>query len=58
MPHDQPLKTQKELAAAAKYQPDEDAPSENIADLNAMYDQINNLPADDPLRKNPPSAAA
>jgi cell division protein FtsI (penicillin-binding protein 3) len=51
VPHDQPLKTGKELAAAPKPQPDEDAPSENIADLNAMLDQINNLPADDPLRK-------
>ena len=51
VPHDQPLKTPKELAAAHAPQPDEDAPSENIADLNAMYDQINALPADDPLRK-------
>lgn len=51
VPHDQPLKTQKELAAAAKPKPDEDAPSENIADLNAMFDEINNLPADDPLRQ-------
>jgi len=49
VPHDQPLKTQKELAKAAK--PDEDAPSENIADLNAMFDQVNSLPADDPLRQ-------
>ena len=58
MPHDQPLKTQKELAAAAKSQPDEDAPSENIADLNAMFDQINNLPADDPLRKQASGSGA
>jgi len=51
VPHDQPLKTPKQmLASAPKPQPDEDAPSENIADLNAMFDQINNLPADDPLR--------
>ena len=51
VPHDQPLKTQKELAAVAKPQPDEDAPSENTGDLSAMFEQINNLPADDPLRK-------
>ncbi|HWG16897.1 MAG TPA: penicillin-binding protein [Acidobacteriaceae bacterium] len=51
VPHDQPLKTQKELAAAPKLKSDEDGPSENIADLNAMFDEINHLPADDPLRQ-------
>ena len=56
VPHDQPLKTQKQLAEAAKPQPGEDAPSDNIADLNAMYDQVNALPADDPLRKEAGSA--
>src|SRR5262249_44109944 len=42
---------QKELLAQAKpkAEPD-DAPSENGADLTAMFDQINNLPKDDPLR--------
>jgi cell division protein FtsI (penicillin-binding protein 3) len=39
---------------------DEDGPSENIGDLNAMFAAINNLPADDPLHKavsmTPPSA--
>jgi len=58
VPHDQPLKTQKQLAAAAKPQPDEDAPSENIADLNALYDQVNALPADDPLRKEASAAVS
>jgi cell division protein FtsI (penicillin-binding protein 3) len=28
----------------------DDAPSENVGDLSAMFDEINNLPADDPLR--------
>ena len=46
VPHDQPLKATKELVAAA---PD-DGPSENVGDLNVMFDAINNLPADDPLR--------
>jgi transpeptidase family protein len=57
VPHDQPLKTQKELASA-KPKPDEDAPSENIADLNAMFDQVNSLPADDPLRQAAANAGA
>lgn len=52
VPHDQPLKTPKELLASAQKpakDADEDAPSENIADLNAMFDEANHLPADDPL---------
>ncbi len=51
VPHDQPLKTKKEmLVAAAQKDGFEDAPSESPADLNAMFDDVNNLPADDPLR--------
>jgi len=49
VPHDQPLKTKKEMLVAQKDVVD-DAPSESTADLNAMFDDINNLPADDPLR--------
>ncbi|WP_353073741.1 penicillin-binding protein [Tunturiibacter gelidiferens] len=50
VPHDQPLKTKKELTVAAKTEEAGDAPSENTADLNAMFDDVNSLPADDPLR--------
>jgi cell division protein FtsI (penicillin-binding protein 3) len=49
VPHDQALKTPKEMVAAAVPTPS-DGPSENAGDLNAMFDEINNLPADDPLR--------
>jgi cell division protein FtsI (penicillin-binding protein 3) len=49
VPHDQPLKTKKEMMVAQKETP-EDGPSENVADLNAMFDDVNSLPADDPLR--------
>ncbi len=49
VPHDQPLKTKKDLLMAKKDVVD-DAPSESTADLNAMFDDVNNLPADDPLR--------
>jgi cell division protein FtsI (penicillin-binding protein 3) len=58
VPHDQPLKTQKELTVAAKAAEDGDAPSENTADLNAMFDDVNSLPADDPLRAPANAAAA
>jgi cell division protein FtsI (penicillin-binding protein 3) len=50
VPHDQPLKTSKQLIAAASEGMPDDAPSEHAGDLNAMFDEINNLPADDPLR--------
>jgi cell division protein FtsI (penicillin-binding protein 3) len=58
VPHDQPLKTPKQLLAAAapETMPD-DAPSEDVGDLNAMFDEINNLPADDPLRATVSGAA-
>jgi cell division protein FtsI (penicillin-binding protein 3) len=51
VPHDQPLKTPKELRATAapEAMPDDD-PGKNVADLSAMFDEINNLPVDDPLR--------
>jgi cell division protein FtsI (penicillin-binding protein 3) len=49
VPHDQPVKSPKQLLAAV---PEKmaDGPSENAGDLSAMFDEINNLPADDPLR--------
>jgi cell division protein FtsI (penicillin-binding protein 3) len=49
VPHDQPLKTQKEMMVAQKDATAEEAPSENTADLAAMFDDVNSLPADDPL---------
>jgi len=49
VPHDQPLKTKKEMMVAQK-DIAEDGPSEGVADLNAMFDDVNSLPADDPLR--------
>jgi cell division protein FtsI (penicillin-binding protein 3) len=57
VPHDQPLKTPKEMKELAKTVVHEDAPADNTADLSAMFDEINSLPADDPLRQ-PANAAA
>jgi cell division protein FtsI (penicillin-binding protein 3) len=56
VPHDQPLKTKKELLVAQKDVAD-DAPADSTADLNAMFDDVNSLPADDPLR-TPANAGA
>src|SRR6266851_2364809 len=55
VPHDQPLKTKKELLVAQKDVVD-DAPADSTADLTAMFDDVNSLPADDPLR-TPANAA-
>lgn len=49
VPHDQPLKTKKEMMEANK-EIAEESPIENGADLNQMFADINDLPADDPLR--------
>jgi cell division protein FtsI (penicillin-binding protein 3) len=57
VPHDQPLKTKQQMEQAKLEKPDEDGPSEDVGDLNAMFDQINSLPEDDPLRQ-PATAAA
>jgi cell division protein FtsI (penicillin-binding protein 3) len=48
VPHDQPLTTKKELIAQNEVV--DDSVEDNSADLNAMFDDVNDLPADDPLR--------
>jgi cell division protein FtsI (penicillin-binding protein 3) len=50
VPHDQPLKVEKP-GAAPKLEIAGDGPSEESGDLTAMYEEINSLPADDPLRQ-------
>src|SRR5665213_657667 len=57
VPHDMPLKTPKEMKELAKTDAHDDAPADSTADLNAMFEEINNLPPDDPLR-HPANAAA
>lgn len=57
VPHDQPLKTKKEMLAVASVKEHEDAPTDNAADLAAMFEEINSLPANDPLRQPANSAA-
>ena len=56
MPHDQPLKTRAEMQLLASAKEPDEGPNENGADLTAMFDEVNSLPADDPLRQ--PAAAA
>ena len=57
VPHDQPLKTKQQIEEAKRAPEEGDAPERSdVADLGSMFDEINSLPADDPLRK--PAAAA
>jgi cell division protein FtsI (penicillin-binding protein 3) len=55
VPHDQPLKTKAEQMQLAKNDEVDDSLSDNGANLDQMFADINNLPADDPLRA--PAAA-
>jgi cell division protein FtsI (penicillin-binding protein 3) len=57
VPHDQPLKTDKQMQEARNSVEPDDVPDEPGGDLNAMFDEVNSLPADDPLRQ-PQNAAA
>ncbi len=57
VPHDQPLKTDKQMQEARNSVEPDDVPDEQVGDLNAMFDEVNSLPADDPLRQ-PQNAAA
>ncbi len=50
VPHDEPLKSAPELAREAANAPKEGVPEQN-GDLEALFAEVNDLPADDPLRK-------
>ncbi len=50
VPHDQPLKTKKEMLASAQKDGFDETPQDNGADLDSLFSEVNNLPADDPLR--------
>jgi cell division protein FtsI (penicillin-binding protein 3) len=55
VPHDQPLKTkqqQMQQQIAARKDSLADGPSESGEDINALFSEVKNLPADDPLRKS------
>ncbi len=60
VPHDEPLKTAPELAKARKAVQVKEVDSEQVGDLNGLFAEVNDLPADDPLRapEHDPKAAA
>jgi cell division protein FtsI (penicillin-binding protein 3) len=57
VPHDQALKSAQQMKEAQNTVEPDDVPDQHLGDLNAMYDEVNSLPADDPLR-HPANAAA
>ena len=57
VPHDQPVKTPQQMLEAEKNAGADDVPDEQVGDLNALFDEVNSLPPDDPLRQ-PANAAA
>ena len=60
VPHDQPLKLIKPDPATANRQEiaQGDGPSEESGDLNALYEELNALPADDPLKQRTDASLA
>ena len=58
VPHDQPLKTTQQMLQAKANAPQEEVSDHDEQDLNAMYDAVNGLPNDDPLKQKDQGAAA
>jgi cell division protein FtsI (penicillin-binding protein 3) len=50
VPHDTNLAEPKDLAKAQTAPEMEEAPSDHLGDLDTLFAEVNNLPADDPLR--------
>lgn len=50
VPHDQPLKTTQQMAAVESHPVADDDPDQPAANLDSLFDEVNDLPADDPLR--------
>jgi cell division protein FtsI (penicillin-binding protein 3) len=55
VPHDEPLKSPAMLAKAEKTVGVDDVPEEHAENLDSLFAEVNNLPADDPLRSGQPA---
>ena len=56
VPHDEPLKSPDLIAKSQAPGPSEDdEPQPHVDDLDSLFAEVNNLPADDPLRSNQPA---
>lgn len=50
VPHDEDVKSTQEMAAIESSPSGDDEPADHIGDLDSLFDEVNHLPADDPLR--------
>ena len=50
VPHDQDVKSTQQMAAIENTHVVDDDPQQSDADLKSLFDEVNDLPADDPLR--------
>ncbi len=57
VPHDQELKPADQIAKSQDKEPVDDEPTEHIDNLDSLFAEVNNLPADDPLRASQSTAA-
>jgi cell division protein FtsI (penicillin-binding protein 3) len=55
VPHDEPLKSPALMAKNEKPVIGDDAPEEHADNLDSLFAEVNNLPADDPLRSSQPA---
>jgi cell division protein FtsI (penicillin-binding protein 3) len=58
IPHDQDMKPESLIAKNQDTVEEDDHPTESDQDLNSLFAEVNDLPADDPLRAPQPSQAA
>jgi len=59
VPHDEELRPADQIAKSQDKEPVvEDEPAEHIDDLGSLFAEVNNLPADDPLRASQSTATA
>jgi cell division protein FtsI (penicillin-binding protein 3) len=52
VPHDQPMQSPAAMPKVQAAALEEEEPAEHVGDLDALFAEVNNLPADDPLRAN------
>lgn len=49
VPHDQPVKTQKQIDQEIKNAPKEEDPQQQLDDMDTLFTQVNHLPANNPI---------
>lgn len=57
VPHDEDVRSTQEMAAIENRPVVDEDPAEPIGDLDSLFDEVNQLPADDPLHANQDAAA-